>query len=276
MRYPSQYQERCPHFVRYTIVILSILWRLDLDGRSRFLRAVYEAVLKDQEEPSPPTPGELVPRYLSSSGIQEPGTSLRHCRTWCQKSRPATYNLSHANKHVARLRLPRSNYRLGEPVVGVLDLTDASLACYHVSITLESLERVEPDFALLPMRQIMRMSARRHADVHIRCHGKKRVGFELWAPTWATPDFETTIGRAYFVSHGWQLRLQFVVGPQSLKPVKVRQASVQGSGQESWSGRQVPEEVTVDGFECCVPLRMYCCGYLAGRLYPEEHVFALT
>lgn len=110
----------------------------------------------------------------------------------------ATYNLSHANKHVAKLKLPRSNYRLGDSVVGVLDLKDAELCCYHVSIILESLERVEPAFALRPMREIMRNSARRHADAHMRCHGRRRVAFELWAPSWGTSDFETTVGRGYF------------------------------------------------------------------------------
>jgi hypothetical protein len=44
----------------------------------------------------------------------------------------------------------------------------------------------------------MRMSAVRHADMHIRCHGRQRVSFELFAPGWSSPDFETTVGRGYF------------------------------------------------------------------------------
>lgn len=74
------------------------------------------------------------------------------------------------------------------------------------------------------------------------------------------------------MSHGWQIRLQFTVGP--LQVTGLKQAKLQGSG---WVGQRAREEVgEVDGFECCVPIRMYCCGYNTGRVYPEEHVFALT
>lgn len=193
----------------------------------------------------------------------------------------ATYTLAYGDKLVGRVKLPRSNHRLGEPVSGVLDLTEAEFACYHVTITLESLERVEPFYSRISPRQVQHRTRDRHAQHHQRCQARRSIGFSLHAPNWASADFETTIG-----SLGWQLHFDFLIGPPDPPRVDVtpliqwgpkQRSKLTNEGEdedqeeeEEWTERRAPEEVGVEAFECAVPIRMYACGYAAGKAYADD------
>lgn len=105
------------------------------------------------------------------------------------------YDICKNNQRVAKLHLIKTAHRLGEPIVGVLDFTGATLPTYKISIFLESCEIVEETIALRPQQQIARVSRKIHSDFYSFSLGNKRLSFSLPIPATCSPDFQTTGGK---------------------------------------------------------------------------------
>ncbi|RKP28060.1 reduced growth phenotype protein 1 [Syncephalis pseudoplumigaleata] len=95
------------------------------------------------------------------------------------------------DQRVATLILAKTSLRLGDTLRGVLDFGHAALACYHVSISLETMETLAPGYARGNADQVRRLSRRSHAEWHSYCHQLSRQGFSLAIPPEQSPGFET-------------------------------------------------------------------------------------
>ncbi|KAI8387315.1 Rgp1-domain-containing protein [Blakeslea trispora] len=109
------------------------------------------------------------------------------------------YDLCKNNQRIAKLHLVKTAHRLGEPVVGVLDFSEATLSTFKISIFLESSESVEDTIALRTPQHINRVSKKTHSDFHSFCLDHERLTFSLPIPATASPEFQTTGGMVYLI-----------------------------------------------------------------------------
>ncbi|KAI8644761.1 reduced growth phenotype protein 1 [Parasitella parasitica] len=110
------------------------------------------------------------------------------------RSRKAMFDICKHNQRVAKLHLIKTAHRLGEPVLGVLDFSEAILSTYKISIFLESCESVEDTISLRTPQHISRVSRKTHSDFHSFCLDNRRLSFSLPIPATVSPEFQTTGG----------------------------------------------------------------------------------
>ncbi|PHZ08310.1 Rgp1-domain-containing protein [Rhizopus microsporus ATCC 52813] len=176
-------------------------------------------------------------------------------------SRKAMYDICKNNQRVAKLHLIKTAHRLGEPIVGVLDFTGATLSTYKISIFLESCEVVEETIALRPQQQIARVSRKIHSDFYSFSLGNRRLSFSLPIPATCSPDFQTT-----GVSLKYYLKFEFITGSDApFIPINV---------DERHRHYQCLQDVEVSTFDCQIPVIIY--GSPGGQdraLFGRPHTF---
>lgn len=186
------------------------------------------------------------------------------------------FNIARSGQPVAVLTLLRPAYKLGEPVIGTIDLThpppdsarQPHANTYAVLIELESAERVDPSLALRSGSSIHRVTRKIHASSPRNTIFARRISFHLPVSPTATPTFETT-----GVSLVWSLRVEFTVQRQVLsssqtagREVRVESVEEGGGGEEMLEQLGTDERGTAliarerllaETFEVAVPVRIY-------------------
>ncbi|KAI9249576.1 Rgp1-domain-containing protein [Helicostylum pulchrum] len=153
--------------------------------------------------------------------------------------------------------------RKGEPVIGVLDFSEAILSTYKISIFLESSESVEQSIALRPLQHISRVSKKTHSDFHSFCLDNKRLSFSLPIPATASPEFQTTgVSLEYF------LKFEFITGMDDQAPF------IPIHTDEKHRHFQSLQDIEVSTFDCQIPLTVYGSpGGVDRALYGRPHTF---
>ncbi|KJE97218.1 hypothetical protein CAOG_07661 [Capsaspora owczarzaki ATCC 30864] len=113
------------------------------------------------------------------------------------------FNITSSIGHVARFKLRKPAYRLGEDVVGTFDFSDATIPCYQIAIHLECIETVGLPYAVNPQKL---STTRLHAEHHEFCAHTKQLHVALPVPQASTPDFDTDL-----LSVKWRLRIEFAI-----------------------------------------------------------------
>lgn len=175
------------------------------------------------------------------------------------------FNIARSGQPVAVLTVLRPAYRLGETVIGTIDLTapppipgtSSPAPTYSVLIELESAEHVDPSLALRSSHSINRVTRKVYASVRENGLFARQISFNLAIPSNAAPSFETT-----GVSLAWRLKVEFMTQRQ------VRGLGIESNGQ----GEELLEELATDDrgttliakerlpadtFEIAVPLKVY-------------------
>ncbi|KAK5112141.1 hypothetical protein LTR62_004484 [Meristemomyces frigidus] len=186
---------------------------------------------------------------------------------------PNRFNIARAGHPIAVLTLLRPAYRLGETVTGTIDFTRPSPSpqgqrqakTYHLTLSLESFECVDPSLALRSNTSINRVTRKTHSSASETTLFARRISFSHRIPGSATPSFETT-----GVSLGWRLRVEFTTAREK-GAVELR-ADDEGEEEEEGDeagvlevlGRDergtvfvAREVLRAETFEIEVPLRVY-------------------
>ncbi|KAI9487640.1 MAG: Rgp1-domain-containing protein [Benjaminiella poitrasii] len=179
------------------------------------------------------------------------------------RSKKAMYDICKSNQRVAKLHLVKTAYRLGEPIVGVLDFSEAVLLTYKTSIFLESSESIENTIALKSSQYITRVSRKTHSDFHSICLDNKRLSFSLPIPAIASPEFQTTgVSLKYF------LRFEFLTGISNQPPF------IPIMIDEKHRHHQSLQDIEVSTFDCQIPVTVYGSpGGVDRALYGRPHTF---
>ncbi|KAI8878852.1 Rgp1-domain-containing protein [Backusella circina FSU 941] len=159
-------------------------------------------------------------------------------------SRKAMYDICKNNQRVAKLHLVKTAHRLGEPIMGVIDFSEAILTTFRVSIFLESIESVEESIAQRPKHHIARVSRKSHSDFHSFCLNNKCISFSLPIPAAVSPEFQTTgVTLKYF------LKVEFITGASvPFIPINI---------DEKHRHYQCLQDVEVSTFDCQIPVTVY-------------------
>ncbi|KAI8372577.1 Rgp1-domain-containing protein [Choanephora cucurbitarum] len=179
------------------------------------------------------------------------------------QSRKAMFDLCKNNQRIAKLHLVKTAHRLGEPVVGVLDFSEATLSTFKISVFLESSESVEDTIALRTPQHINRVSKKTHSDFHSFCLDHKRLSFSLPIPATASPEFQTTgVSLVYF------LRFEFITSIDNQAPF------IPIIIDEKHRHHQCLQDVEVSTFDCQIPLTVYGSpGGVDRALFGRPHTF---
>ncbi|KAK4516625.1 uncharacterized protein ATC70_011601 [Mucor velutinosus] len=179
------------------------------------------------------------------------------------RSRKAMYDICKNNQRVAKLHLIKTAHRLGEPVIGVLDFSEAILSTYKISIFLESCESVEDTISLRTPQHISRVSRKTHSDFHSFCLDNKRLSFSLPIPATASPEFQTTgVSLKYF------LKFEFITSIDNQPPF------IPIIKDEKHVHHQCLQDIEVSTFDCQIPLTIYGSpGGVDRALYGRPHTF---
>lgn len=156
------------------------------------------------------------------------------------------YNISDGRGKVGTFGIFKSVYRLGEDVVGTLNLGEGTVACLQFSVSLQTEERVQPEYQRrrgaggAPL--VSHITHARHQE---SCLHTTRTSFSLPIPLSSTPGFCTAI-----VSLKWRLHFEFVT---SREPGLVLLPPMEQPEPATWTG---PEQVPVDTFSWDLPIKV--------------------
>ena len=148
------------------------------------------------------------------------------------------FTIARSGQSVAVISMLRPAYRLGETIIGVVDFVpqpDATsrspaIHTYTLSITLETVERIDPSVALRSASSVQRATRKAYAHFTESVLFARQTSFRLEVPTSATPTFETT-----GVHLSWRLRVEFITAKSSVPPNGTRGLGIIGgdaSGSE--------------------------------------------
>ncbi|GAM84400.1 hypothetical protein ANO11243_023940 [Dothideomycetidae sp. 11243] len=126
-------------------------------------------------------------------------------------SAPSTnrFTIARSGQHVGVLTIVRPAFRLGETVHVKIDFhppesTPLDQHTYLVTISLESLEKIDSSLALRGPASVLRATRKAHAAVTRTVFFARQVGVGLEIPTAATPSFDTS-----GVQLQWRIRVEF-------------------------------------------------------------------
>ncbi|KAJ3273939.1 hypothetical protein HDV01_003770 [Terramyces sp. JEL0728] len=147
----------------------------------------------------PPSPGWRSAKSPHTSGLEMETSTIDNILNVLQISgkgscllTAVSYDISKNNEHVCQLILPRLGYRLGESLTCLLNFSQSSLPCFHVSVFLETVETADPAFANKPKNQIQNHTKTCYGEFHQTTLNSRRVVVSLNIPSKCTPDFQTS------------------------------------------------------------------------------------
>ncbi|KAI9220116.1 Rgp1-domain-containing protein [Blastocladiella britannica] len=145
---------------------------------------------------------------VAASWLRSPqnGRLARSVADQCRRSPAVVFDIAHGDDRVAKVRLVRSSFRIGDSIVGTIDLTSARIATYRMSVILEAQESVSPTASKVPGTTIVHI--KQIDQVHAFVHGSSLVPFELRVAPSCTPAFTTSA-----VSLVYQLRVEILMRP---------------------------------------------------------------
>nr|XP_020736098.1 RAB6A-GEF complex partner protein 2 isoform X2 [Odocoileus virginianus texanus] len=156
------------------------------------------------------------------------------------------YNISDGRGKVGTFGIFKSVYRLGEDVVGTLNLGEGTVSCLQFSVSLQTEERVQPEYQRRRgaggAPSVSHVTHARHQE---SCLHTTRTSFSLPIPLSSTPGFCTAI-----VSLKWRLHFEFVT---SREPGLVLLPPMEQPEPTTWTG---PEQVPVDTFSWDLPIKV--------------------
>jgi len=163
---------------------------------------------------------------------------------------PSVYKVTNSQGKVVSLCLFKTNYRLGEDIIGTLDFTDGVVSCMQYSVTLQSQEMVTEEKRRLGGNVQQSRSSNEETSMVVSHskHHEFSVGFvethmSLPVPLHVTPSFDTDM-----VVLKWRLHFEFVT---SVKPIDW------GSKAETETHWQPPQKADIETMVWDFPVVIY-------------------
>ncbi|KAI8598204.1 Rgp1-domain-containing protein [Dissophora ornata] len=192
-------------------------------------------------------------------------TCLEKVALLSRSTSAASYDICKNNVPVAKLSLIKTRLKLGETVHGIISFTAREIPTYQISVTLETVEAIEPNYSCRSTAQTAKLTKRVHAELHESCIDTMRTSFALCIPPTATPEFKTST-----ITLKWYIRVEFITGPANQPRFKMT------SVDERRSQFQAVESLSTESFDCTVPIQVYPTSYETGALFPPSVSFSLA
>ncbi|KAG0351562.1 hypothetical protein BG005_008941 [Podila minutissima] len=233
-----------------------------------YVEELVRNIKPNSEEFSPTNTRELTRRESDAYKDEEmihSQTCLEKVAMLSRSASAASYDICKNNVPVAKLSLIKTRFKLGETVHGVISFTTREIPTYQISVTLETVEAIEPNYACRSAAQTAKLTKRVHAELHESCIDTMRTSFALCIPPTATPEFKTST-----LTLKWYVRVEFITGPANQPRFKMTTVD------ERRSQYQAVESLTTESFDCSVPIQVYPTSYETGALFPPTMSVSLA
>ena len=191
------------------------------------------------------------------------------------------FEIARNGSSVATVTFARPAYKLGETITAVIDFSNATIPCYHVSIlnascsactlltrtpilqinaSLEFSETITPSVALRSASSIHRATRKVYIQHSESTLFAKRILFTPTIPSTATPEFTTSE-----ISSAWIIRLEFITTALSSRrqdhsptPLPDNDELLEQTYADDRGELFEPREtLQVESFDACIPVRVY-------------------
>jgi hypothetical protein len=89
-------------------------------------------IIRTRDEAKIVCQDNLIQKQKSEKPIASRYSSMANIQFLVQNSQKVSYDICKNNEHVAKLILLRGAFRLGEPVIGIIDFEESSIPCFKV------------------------------------------------------------------------------------------------------------------------------------------------
>lgn len=161
----------------------------------------------------------------------------------------SNFDIGNTNKRIASVSLSKSLYRVGEDLIVNIDFSKAVLKCYHITISLETTEMVDPSIAKRPANEIVTYSRRIFAQMATSTFSSSTSHFEFTIPSTASPQFSTSS-----ISLQWSLKIDFITSPVDSLLISMPTRTNDERGDYLVAN---PVLENCDTFACRIPLNVY-------------------
>jgi hypothetical protein len=152
---------------------------------------------------SAPTPKE---RTFRPSSSREAIDAIMRRGLRANPAKVGVFEIGKNGITVATLTLPRTTFKLGETIEGIIDLEDGIIKCYQVYLTLnglmmqvksslESAEDIDPSVSVRSQSSIYRATRRIYSSKSEFTTFARQIQFAFEIPSSIAPSFETSLGR---------------------------------------------------------------------------------
>eukprot|EP00158_Paraphelidium_tribonemae_P004573 Partr_v1_DN26840_c2_g1_i1_m40521 putative RGP1 retrograde golgi transport homolog (S. cerevisiae) len=223
------------------------------------------------------------------------GRTLAHVTQLSEQSRPSSFDICKNNQHIARLKLSKTIFRLGEIISASLDFSESVLRCFQVSVYLEYHETVNRDVTVRSPQDTKRLTTRIISEQHELCLQISKMPVILCIPTSSSPNFASDL-----VTVSWQIRIEFTT-QRGLNPImehqlnssapkyvtmsvadqltEIKSESAAGAPEDIYSQEfktyRARTRVAVESFDCEIPIHVFPCDWENARLYPHRQKFVM-
>ncbi|KAG0240141.1 Rgp1-domain-containing protein [Mortierella sp. GBAus27b] len=232
-----------------------------------YVDELMKNIRPNSEDFSPAQARELTRResdaYKDEETLQA-HTCLEKVSLLSRTSSAGSYDICKNNVPVAKLSLIKTRFKLGETVHGIISFAAREIPTYQISVTLETMETIDANYACRTPAQNAKLTKRIHAELHESCIDTKRTSFALCIPPTATPEFTTST-----LTLKWYIRVEFITGTANQPRFKMT------SVDERRSQHQAVESLSTESFDCMVPIQVYPTSYETGTLFPPTISFSI-
>lgn len=152
---------------------------------------------------------------------------------------------------MAQVVLIKSNYKLGESVIGVIHFDNNILPVYRMSVTLESQEVIEPSIAYKSSAASAKLTKKQYGGHHESVVNTMRTSFNLTIPPSASPEFTTT-----GVSLQWGVHFEFAISQAGISRMREQTMVVLSQDDRLANYHAVPS-LQAETFECKIGIKVY-------------------
>lgn len=138
----------------------------------------------------------------SRTEIDSLTTALDALQILTSRSHQNVYNISNNRGRVCRLTLFKTNFRLGEDVLGLIDFDHTDVPCIQFTVTLQSEELLNSNYRRKSTQLSNITSFTKQSEF---CLSTQQTYLSLSIPLSCTPSFSTEL-----VSLRWKLHFEFV------------------------------------------------------------------
>lgn len=186
---------------------------------------------------------------------------LLHClQSLTSRRCPSFYVITNKRGKIGRFCLFKTNYKLGEDIVGTLSFASKSINCVQYSVSLQ-LEEINETLSndKKPQHKSTVKSFNKHHEV---CMGLEETQLILGIPLHATPSFKTDK-----VEVRWRLHFQFVTSAAA--------ASNEADNLEEGETWCAPENVEIETMVWNLPVEVVSANPLQIPQQRERHVLRI-
>ncbi|KAJ3286450.1 hypothetical protein HDU79_006479 [Rhizoclosmatium sp. JEL0117] len=201
-------------------------------------------------------------RPLVAESEEEEMTLAQKLTRHCQKSGKISVDICKGSDLVAHFTLVRGAFRVGDTVLGLLDFSKCTVACFQLSAFLEQTETVDEKH--VPSNSTSTKGVRTVLAQHHCCViNTSRMDISLKIPSTATPDFKTSVA-----SVSYNLRLEFITSrgpnPKLLEPVAAildptvaDMENAHDHHAQNFTALKLVDRADVEAFECVLGIKVY-------------------